>query len=202
MRAKIAAAVAAAPFNRYPDAGAAAVVAALRVAAGVPDAQGVLLGNGSDELIEIITCALARPGAVMLAPEPTFVMYRMNALYSTMRFVGVPLTATLELDVAAMEAAIECERPALIFLASPNNPTGNRFATADVLRILRAAPGLVVVDEAYTALRAELPAADRRIPEPPRPAHGVEDRHGGVAARVCRGRTRMDRRIGQGAPAV
>ena len=131
------------------------MIAALRAAAGVPDAQGILLGNGSDELIEIITCALARPGAVMLAPEPTFVMYRMNALYSTMRFVGVPLAANFELDVAAMEAAIERERPALIFLASPNNPTGNRFATADVLRILRAAPGLVVVDEAYTAFAGE-----------------------------------------------
>ena len=54
-----------------------------------------------------------------------------------------------------MEAAIERERPALVFLASPNNPTGNRFATADVERILRAAPGLVVVDEAYTAFAGE-----------------------------------------------
>jgi histidinol-phosphate aminotransferase len=151
VRARIAAAVAAVAFNRYPDAGAATVVAALRAAAGVPDTLGILLGNGSDELIEIITCALARPGAVMLAPEPTFVMYRMNALYSAMRFVGVPLAATFQLDVAAMEAAIERERPALIFLASPNNPTGGRFAAADVERILRAAPGLVVVDEAYTA---------------------------------------------------
>ncbi len=155
LRAKIAAAVAAVPFNRYPDGGADAVIAALRAAAGVSAAQGILLGNGSDELIEIITCALARPGAVMLVPEPTFVMYRMNALYTGMRFVGVPLAANFELDVAAMEAAIERERPALVFLASPNNPTGNRFGTADVERILRAAPGLVVVDEAYTAFAGE-----------------------------------------------
>jgi histidinol-phosphate aminotransferase len=155
IRAKIAAAVAALAFNRYPDAGADAVIASLRAAAGVPDTQGMLLGNGSDELLEIITCALARPGAVMLVPEPTFVMYRMNALYAGMRFVGVPLTADLELDAAAMEAAIARERPSLIFLASPNNPTGNRFATAAVERVLRAAPGLVVVDEAYTAFAGE-----------------------------------------------
>lgn len=155
VRAKIAAAVAAIAFNRYPDAGADAVIAALREAVGIPDAQGVLLGNGSDELIEIIVCALARPGAAMLVPEPTFVMYRMNALYAGMRCVGVPLAADFTLDADAMLAAIGRERPALIFLASPNNPTGNRFATADVERILRAAPGLVVVDEAYAAFAGE-----------------------------------------------
>jgi histidinol-phosphate aminotransferase len=151
LRAKIAAAVAAVPYNRYPDGGAEAVVAALRAAAAIRPTQGVVLGNGSDELIEIITCALARPGAAMLVPEPTFVMYRMNALYAGMRFAGVPLAPDFGLDVDAMLTAIERERPALIFLASPNNPTGNAFATADVERILDAAPGLVVVDEAYSA---------------------------------------------------
>lgn len=155
LRAKIAAAVAAVAFNRYPEGGADAVIAALRAAADVPGGLGMLLGNGSDELIEIITCALARPGAVMLVPEPTFVMYRMNALYAGMRFVGVPLAADFALDLDAMLAAIERERPALVFLASPNNPTGNRFPTADVLRIVRAAPGLVVVDEAYAAFAGE-----------------------------------------------
>ena len=155
LRAKVAAAVAAVPFHRYPDGGADGVIAALRAAAGIPSALGVLLGNGSDELIEIITCALARPGAAMLVPEPTFVMYRMNALYAGMRCVGVPLAADFTLDVDAMLAAIARERPALVFLASPNNPTGNRFATADVLRLVRAAPGLVVVDEAYAAYAGE-----------------------------------------------
>ncbi len=155
VRAKIAAAVAAVPFNRYPDGAAESVIAALRAAAGIPDASGVLLGNGSDELIAMIVCALARPGAAMLVPEPTFVMYRMNALYAGMRFVGVPLAADFSLDADAMLAAIKREHPALIFLASPNNPTGNRFATADVERILRAAPGLVVVDEAYAAFADE-----------------------------------------------
>jgi histidinol-phosphate aminotransferase len=68
-----------------------------------------------------------------------------------MRFVGVPLNADFTLDIEAMEAAIARQRPALVFLASPNNPTGNRFAAPHVERILRAAPGLVVVDEAYCA---------------------------------------------------
>ena len=124
-------------------------------ALALPDGLGLILGNGSDELIQIIALALARPGAVVLAPEPTFVMYRMSALYAGMRFVGVPLAADFALDGDAMDAAIERERPALVFLASPNNPTGNQFAAADVERILRAAPGLVVVDEAYGAYTDE-----------------------------------------------
>jgi len=162
LREKIAAAVAAVAFNRYPDGAADGVVAALRTAERIPDRHGVLLGNGSDELIEIIACALARPGATMLVPEPTFVMYRMNALYSGMRFVGVPLAADFSLDADAMLAAIRREQPALVFLASPNNPTGNRYATEAVERILRAAPGLVVVDEAYAAFAGEsfLPRLD------------------------------------------
>jgi histidinol-phosphate aminotransferase len=151
LRAKIAAALAATPLNRYPDGGADAVKAALRRAVAIPDALGLIVGNGSDELIQIITSAVARPGAAMLAPEPSFVMYRRNALYAGMRHVGVPLDARFALDIAAMLAAIDRERPALIFVAYPNNPTGNQFPAGEVETILRAAPGLVVVDEAYYA---------------------------------------------------
>jgi histidinol-phosphate aminotransferase len=151
VRARIAAAVAAVPVNRYPDGPADGVRAALRAALGLPDGLSVILGNGSDELIQIVTSALARPGAAMLAPDPSFVMYRMNALYAGMRFVPVPLRADFALDTEAMVAAIERESPALVFIAYPNNPTGNLFPAAAIERILRAAPGLVVVDEAYYA---------------------------------------------------
>jgi histidinol-phosphate aminotransferase len=150
-RSRLAAALAQVPINRYPDGGGDAVRAVLKSAFGIAGALEVLLGNGSDELIQIITATLARPGAVMLAPEPSFVMYRMNAIYSGMRYVGVPLKPDFGLDLAAMLAAIERERPALVYLAYPNNPTGNLFAASDVEAILRAAPGLVVVDEAYYA---------------------------------------------------
>jgi histidinol-phosphate aminotransferase len=151
VRAKVAAAVAAVPVNRYPDGGADAVRAALRVSLGLPDSVGIVLGNGSDELIQIIVSALAKPGAVMLAPEPSFVMYRRNALYSGMRYVGVPLAPDFALDTGAMLEAIARERPALVFLAYPNNPTGNLFGADEVERVVRAVPGLVVVDEAYYA---------------------------------------------------
>ncbi|HEX7273314.1 MAG TPA: histidinol-phosphate transaminase [Casimicrobiaceae bacterium] len=151
VRARLGAALARVPINRYPDGAADHVRAALRRAFALPDAAGVLLGNGSDELIQIITATLARPGAAMLAPEPSFVMYRTNALYSGMRYVGVSLRRDFSLDVTAMLETIERERPALVYLAYPNNPTGNLFAASDVETVLRAAPGLVVVDEAYYA---------------------------------------------------
>jgi histidinol-phosphate aminotransferase len=151
VRSKLAAAVENVPVNRYPDGEADAVKAALRRAFGIPDGLGLILGNGSDELIQIVTSAMAKPGAAVLVPEPTFVMYRLNALFAGARFVGVPLLADFALDARAMLAAIERERPALVFLAYPNNPTGNLFPVNDVEAIIRAAPGAVVVDEAYHA---------------------------------------------------
>jgi len=150
-KARLGAALARVPINRYPDGSADAVRASLRSALGIGDAWGVLLGNGSDELIQVITATLAQPGAVMLAPEPSFVMYRMNALYSGMRYVGVALKPDFSLDMGAMLSVIERERPSLVYLAYPNNPTGNLFAESDVVTVLKAAPGLVVVDEAYYA---------------------------------------------------
>ena len=150
-RARLGSALAQVPINRYPDGGADALRSALRGALGIPESLGLLVGNGSDELIQIITATLARPGAAVLSPEPSFVMYRMNALYSGMRFVGVPLAPDFSLDTPAMLGAIERERPALVYLAYPNNPTGNLFAAHEVEAVIRAAPGLVVVDEAYYA---------------------------------------------------
>jgi histidinol-phosphate aminotransferase len=149
--ARVAEALAAVPVNRYPDGGAEKAKAALRRALAIPAAHGLLLGNGSDELIQIITSTLARPNAVMLAPEPSFVMYRLSALNAGMRFAGVALRTDFSLDRVAMLSAIEREQPSLIFLAYPNNPTGNLFAADDVEAVIRAAPGLVVVDEAYHA---------------------------------------------------
>jgi len=138
-------------INRYPDGGAYAAKAALARALRIPSPLALLLGNGSDELIHLIALALAKPGATMLAPDPSFVMYRLDALFAGMRFVPVPLKPDFRLDRDAMLTAIARERPALVFLAYPNNPTGNLFDTADVEAVIRASPGLVVIDEAYYA---------------------------------------------------
>jgi histidinol-phosphate aminotransferase len=108
-----------------------------------------VLGNGSDELIQMLALAVAGAGRVVLAPEPTFVMYRMIAEVAGMRYQAVPLAEDFSLDARAMREAIERYAPAIVFLAYPNNPTGTLFETAAVEDVIRAAPGLVVVDEAY-----------------------------------------------------
>jgi histidinol-phosphate aminotransferase len=151
LRARLASAVAEVAVNRYPDGAAEALKAALRASLALPPGAGLIVGNGSDELLQIVTTAVARPGAVVLAPEPSFVMYRLYALYAQARFVAIPLDARFALDAAAMLDAIRRERPALVWLAYPNNPTGNRFDPDAIERIVRAAPGLAVVDEAYYA---------------------------------------------------
>jgi histidinol-phosphate aminotransferase len=151
VRAQVAAAVANVAINRYPDGGADGVKAALRRSLGLAEHVGLILGNGSDELLQMLTTVVAGPGAVVLAPDPSFVMYRLYALYANARYIGVPLRADFTLDIDAMLDAIAREEPALVWLAYPNNPTGNLFPAADVERIIRAAPGLVAVDEAYYA---------------------------------------------------
>ena len=136
-------------LNRYPDASAAALKQSLRDVYAVSADSEVILGNGSDELIQMLALTVGGEGRVILAPEPTFVMYRVIAASVGMRYVGVPLRADFSLDEAVMLASIETHQPALVFLAYPNNPTGNLFSLSAIEAILAAAPGLVVVDEAY-----------------------------------------------------
>jgi histidinol-phosphate aminotransferase len=160
LREEIARLIAGAEINRYPDAGAQQLKQDIRQVSGLPQGMEVLLGNGSDEIIQLLALALAKPGATLLSVEPSFVMYKMIAAFTGMRYVGVPLARDFSLDVEAMLAAIEKERPALVFLAYPNNPTGNLFDADAVKRIIAATPGLVVVDEAYYAF-----ARDSFIPQ-------------------------------------
>ena len=141
--------------NRYPDPQARTVQQKLRAVMKIPPAMDVMLGNGSDELIQIIALALSAPGRVLLAPEPTFSMYRMIALFTGMRFIGVPLGDDFSLDADAMLQAIKQHQPAVVFLAYPNNPTGNLFDRAQVDAIIQASPGLVVIDEAYHAFAGD-----------------------------------------------
>lgn len=141
-------------LNRYPVPTADALRAQLKRVMHVPAGSEVLLGNGSDEIISLIAIAAAKPGATVLAPVPGFVMYAMSAQLMGLNFIGVPLKADLTLDREAMLAAMAQHQPAVIYLAYPNNPTGNLFDAADMEAIVRAARGpvcqsLVVVDEAY-----------------------------------------------------
>jgi len=151
VRARLASALADVEINRYPDGGADAVKRALRASLSLADEVGLIVGNGSDEVLQLITTAVARPGAAIVAPDPSFVMYRLYAVYANARYVAVPLRDDFGLDVDAMLNAVAREQPALVWLAYPNNPTGNLFDAAAVEAIVRASPGVVVVDEAYYA---------------------------------------------------
>ncbi len=151
LRDEIARLVADAAINRYPDASAQPLKEQIRAVTGLPDDIDILLGNGSDEIIQLLALAVAKPGATLLSVEPSFVMYRMIAAFAGIKYVGVPLTEDFALDLPAMLAAIQRDKPALIFLAYPNNPSGNLFDAHAIAKIIAAAPGLVVVDEAYYA---------------------------------------------------
>jgi histidinol-phosphate aminotransferase len=151
LRGEIARVTADAEINRYPDAGAHKLKEKIRAVTGLPQGMDVLLGNGSDEIIQMLALAVNKPGALLLSVEPSFVMYRMIAAFTGMQYIGVPLTDNFELDLPATLAAIKRHQPALVFLACPNNPTGNLFDANAIAQIIEAAPGLVVVDEAYYA---------------------------------------------------
>ena len=141
-------------LNRYPI-NKGEVAAALAQHFEVPAGCKLIVGNGSDELIDLLSVACHHPQgpvATVLAPLPGFVMYEMSARLRGLKFIGVPLNTGFELDEVAMLAAIERERPALTYIAYPNNPTGNLFDERIVQKIVDAVgaqDGLVVFDEAY-----------------------------------------------------
>jgi histidinol-phosphate aminotransferase len=135
-------------LNRYPDPEARRLRGLLARRFDWP-VEGVLLGNGSDELIVLLLAACGADGATLLVPAPTFSMYRHIALVSGWRVAEVPLTGRFGLDGEAMAAEAGRVRPRLTALATPNNPTGNRFDEGTVRQLLAAVPGILVLDEAY-----------------------------------------------------
>lgn len=151
LREEIAQLVTTISANRYPDSNSVSLKASLRETMEIPMGMDIMLGNGSDEIIQIVALSLAKPGAVLMSVEPAFVMFRMIATYARMEYIGIPLKANFSLDLDLMLTAISKYQPAVIFIAYPNNPTGNLFDAEAVSRIIESAPGVVVVDEAYHA---------------------------------------------------
>lgn len=145
-------------LNRYPGERVNDLRQALAAEVNLPEGYGIVLGNGSDELISLLAMVCdvpAVPGQArpaVLAPVPGFVMYAMSAALQGLDFVGVPLTPDFALDVPAMVQAIESRQPAIVYLAYPNNPTAMLWAQADMVAVIgaaKAAGSIVVVDEAY-----------------------------------------------------
>ncbi|MEG0201062.1 MAG: histidinol-phosphate transaminase [Comamonas sp.] len=164
-------------INRYPGERLEVLKQMLADYAGAPAGTAVLLGNGSDEIITLLALATAQPTeggrAKMLAPMPGFVMYPLSAKLQGLDFVGVNLTADFDLDVPAMKAAIAAQKPAITYIAYPNNPTATLWAEDKVQAIIDAVAdvgGLVVMDEAYQPF-ASRSWITRMQAEPARNAH-------------------------------
>ncbi|MCL2670278.1 MAG: histidinol-phosphate transaminase [Syntrophaceae bacterium] len=148
LKDELAARLAAISLNRYPEAGSIALTKRFALSLGVDEGQ-LMIGSGSDELIQILCTALAKLGAEVLIPVPTFAMYRITALNNGFKVNAIPLDDAFDLDVQAMGRQIFRRPPALTFLAWPNNPTANCFSAERIEALLAASPGIVVVDEAY-----------------------------------------------------
>jgi histidinol-phosphate aminotransferase len=137
-------------LNRYPDAEARGLKCRLREYLRLPPEAEIVLGNGSDELIQMIGLTVTGPGRTLLTPEPGFAMYRIIAEIAELNYVSVPLRpADFSLDIPAMRVAIDRHQPAILILGYPNNPSGNLFDRTSVEHLIQASPGLVVIDEAY-----------------------------------------------------
>ena len=155
-------------LNRYPDGRVNDLRSALAAHAGMPEGYDIMLGNGSDELISLLALACDVPGACVLAPVPGFVMYAMSAQLQGLDFHGVPLTVDFELDQAAMLDAIAAHKPSIVYLAYPNNPTGNLWNDESIEKIIiaqGAQGGLVVMDEAYQPFSSQT-YLDRMVKHP------------------------------------
>ncbi|HSF14404.1 MAG TPA: histidinol-phosphate transaminase [Vicinamibacteria bacterium] len=136
------------PLHRYPTPGQPELREALSQATGWPP-EGILVGNGSDELLHTLAHTFLEPGRTAVAPTPSFFVYAYTARLAGARVLEVPLTAELAYDVAALLSAVEADAPHVTYLCSPNNPTGTTIARDALEEILRTTPGIVALDEAY-----------------------------------------------------
>ena len=135
-------------WSRYPDFVPASLHEKLAAFAGWR-ADGVVAGNGSNELIQATLMVTVGEGRRVLISEPTFALYRQVATVLGGEVLSVPLDGELKFDVAALREAIEREEPDVTILCSPNNPTGCRVEHDELESLLAATRGIVVIDEAY-----------------------------------------------------
>lgn len=142
-------------LNRYPDPNATKLKQTFFKTFNFSAALELMFGNGSDELIQLLILAIAKPGACILTVTPSFSMYKLIAEFIGVRVIEVPLAKdTFALQLDQISEQVQQHQPALIFLACPNNPTGTLWPLEDVEKIVQQATGLVVVDEAYAPFAA------------------------------------------------
>ncbi len=142
-------------LNRYPNPQASELKKNFQQAFSLSSKLELMFGNGSDELIQLLVMAIAKPSASILTVTPSFSMYKLIAEYVGVSVVEVPLQQdSFALQMDLLEKAIQEHQPAVIFLACPNNPTGTLWPKDQLEEIIKQATGLVVIDEAYSPFAA------------------------------------------------
>jgi len=136
--------------NRYPEADPSPLKGTLRSLMDIPDEFGILLGNGSDELIQLLALACSKDDLIM-SFEPSFVMYELVSKYVNLEYFGVQLDSNFDINLSDALLIIEREKPKIIFIAYPNNPTGNCFDYDAIIEIIESTNSMVILDEAYYA---------------------------------------------------
>lgn len=152
LMAQLQAKMGSAELNRYPDPSASSLRKKLKQVMQVPVDKSIVLGNGSDELIQMLAMAVAdhdSEDVCLMSFDPGFVMYKMIADFVGIEYIGVPLTEIFSIDMERTRQAIKQHQPAVIFIAYPNNPSANCYSEKDIEEIISLAPGMVVLDEAY-----------------------------------------------------
>ncbi|MFK7815537.1 MAG: histidinol-phosphate transaminase [Gammaproteobacteria bacterium] len=142
-------------LNRYPSPQATALKKTFQQVFSLAPNLELMFGNGSDELIQLLIMAVAKPDASILTVTPTFSMYKLIAEYVGVKVVEVPLqqdSFALQMELLIKEVATH--KPAVIFLACPNNPTGTLWPQDQVEEVIKHSTGLVVIDEAYSPFAA------------------------------------------------
>jgi histidinol-phosphate aminotransferase len=138
------------PLNRYPDPRQKELRAAISKLKGIAE-ETIFLGNGSDEVIDLCYRIFCNPGTdrAMIFP-PTYGMYQVSAAVNDIGVIKVPLDENFDIDIPAVTPLLDDDRIKLIFICSPNNPTGNSMDQGRIEFIIRNFRGIVVLDEAYT----------------------------------------------------
>ena len=144
------------PFNRYPDPLQLELKSAIAKVKGVP-AANIFLGNGSDEAIDLPYRCFCRPGTDnVVAIEPTYGMYKVCADINDVEYRPVLLDDHFQTSAEKLLAATD-EHTKIIWLCTPNNPTGNCLKREEVVKVIREFEGLVIVDEAYSDFSSQKP---------------------------------------------
>jgi histidinol-phosphate aminotransferase len=136
-------------LNRYPDPYQRDLKAAISKIKGIPE-ENIFLGNGSDEVIDLCFRIFCNPGTdKALTFSPTYGMYEVSAAVNDIGIIKVPLDESFQIDMNAVLSLLTDKNLKLIFICSPNNPTGNCFNSSDIETIIKTFSGIVIIDEAY-----------------------------------------------------